>query len=131
MPTRSRLATFDQAVAKLPRAVAALDSDSFSRPDAWPWVGIRRDPYPWKPCLSGSGLQIPSLPLRWISVITVTLPFPALVIAGDMYVKAHIRAELEEQVPDLRVGRASPSGVFHLTGDPRNGPCHRFRLSSP
>jgi hypothetical protein len=34
---------------------------------------IRRDQYPWKPCLSGSGFPMPSLPLRWISAIKVLI----------------------------------------------------------
>jgi hypothetical protein len=44
-------------------------------------------------------------PAAWCIAEALPLPFPALVIACDMYVKAHIRAELEEQVLDLRVGR--------------------------
>jgi hypothetical protein len=44
-------------------------------------------------------------PAAWHIAEALTLPFPALVIASHMYVKAHIRTELEEQVLDLRVGR--------------------------
>ena len=51
-------------------------------------------------------------PAAWHIAEALTLPFPALVIAGDVHVKAHIRAELEEQVPDLSVGRGGRPSLF-------------------
>jgi len=70
-------------------------------------------------------------PAAWHIAEALTLPFPALVIAGDMYVKAHIRAELEEQVLDLRIGRGGRPSLDSLPArEPELAECRVAGVSS-